>query len=53
VINDVLLAEAGEVASTEADPPDDVHGSAKYRIEMINVFVKRVAQLALEKARAA
>jgi carbon-monoxide dehydrogenase medium subunit len=52
-INDVLLAEAGEVASTEADPPDDVHGSAEYRREMIKVFVKRVAQIALEKARAA
>jgi carbon-monoxide dehydrogenase medium subunit len=51
-INDVLLAEAGEVASTEADPPDDVHGSAEYRREMIKVFVKRVAQIALEKARA-
>jgi carbon-monoxide dehydrogenase medium subunit len=52
-INDVLLAEAGEVASTEADPPADVHGSVEYRREMIKVFVKRVAQIALEKARAA
>jgi carbon-monoxide dehydrogenase medium subunit len=52
-INDALLTEAGEVASAEADPPDDVHGSAKYRIEMIKVFVKRVARIALERARAA
>jgi carbon-monoxide dehydrogenase medium subunit len=52
-INDVLLAEAGEVASSEADPPADVHGSVEYRREMIKVFVKRVAQIALEKARAA
>jgi carbon-monoxide dehydrogenase medium subunit len=52
-INEVLLAEAGEVASTEADPPADVHGSVEYRHEMIKVFVKRVAQIALEKARAA
>jgi carbon-monoxide dehydrogenase medium subunit len=52
-INDALLAEAGEVASSEADPPDDVHGSVEYRREMIKVFVKRVAQIALEKARAA
>jgi carbon-monoxide dehydrogenase medium subunit len=52
-INDALLAEAGEVASTEADPPADVHGSVGYRREMIKVFVKRVAQIALEKARAA
>jgi carbon-monoxide dehydrogenase medium subunit len=52
-INDALLAEAGEVASAEADPPADVHGSVEYRQEMIKVFVKRVAQIALEKARAA
>jgi carbon-monoxide dehydrogenase medium subunit len=52
-INDALLAQAGEVASTEADPPADVHGSIEYRREMIKVFVKRVAQIALEKARAA
>jgi carbon-monoxide dehydrogenase medium subunit len=52
-IDDVLLAEAGEVASSEADPPADVHGSVEYRREMIKVFVKRVAQIALEKARAA
>jgi carbon-monoxide dehydrogenase medium subunit len=51
-INDALLAEAGEVASAEADPPADVHGSVEYRREMIKVFVKRVAQMALEKARA-
>jgi carbon-monoxide dehydrogenase medium subunit len=52
-INDALLAQAGEIAATEADPPDDVHGSVEYRREMIKVFVKRVAQIALEKARAA
>jgi carbon-monoxide dehydrogenase medium subunit len=53
VINDVLLAEAGELASTEANPPPDVHGSAEYRREMVKVFVKRVGQLALERAKAA
>jgi carbon-monoxide dehydrogenase medium subunit len=52
-INDARLAEAGEVASSEADPPADVHGSVEYRREMIKVFVKRAAQKALEKARAA
>jgi len=52
-INNTLPTEAGEVASTEADPPDDVHGSAEYRREMVKVFVKRVAQIALEKAQAA
>lgn len=53
VINDALIDEAGEAASTEADPPPDVHGSAEYRREMVKVFVKRVARIALERARAA
>jgi len=52
-INNDLLAEAGEIASTEAAPTSDVHGSAEYRREMVKVFVKRVAQLALERAKAA
>ena len=52
-INDSLLTEAGEVASTEASPPADVHGSAEYRREMVKVFVKRVAQIALQRAKAA
>jgi carbon-monoxide dehydrogenase medium subunit len=52
-VTDALLAEAGEVASTGANPPADVHGSAEYRREMVKVFVKRVAQIALERARAA
>jgi carbon-monoxide dehydrogenase medium subunit len=53
VLNDALLAEAGEVASAEADPPADVHGSAEYRREMVKVFVRRAATKALERARAA
>jgi carbon-monoxide dehydrogenase medium subunit len=53
VLNDALLAEAGELASAEADPPADVHGSAEYRREMVKVFVRRAAAKALERARAA
>jgi len=53
VINDALLAEAGEVASTEADPLSDVHGSAEYRREMVKVLVRRAAVKALERAKAA
>jgi len=52
-VTDALLAEAGELASTEASPPSDVHGSAEYRREMVKVFLKRVAQIALERAKAA
>ena len=53
VLNDSLLAEAGEVASTEASPPVDVHGSAEYRREMVKVFMRRAATKALERAKAA
>ncbi len=53
VLNDSLLIEAGEVASTEVDPPVDVHGTEAYRREMVKVFVKRAATRALERAKAA
>jgi carbon-monoxide dehydrogenase medium subunit len=53
VLNDSLLIEAGEVASTEVSPPVDVHGSTEYRQEMVGVFVRRAAAKALEKAKAA
>ena len=52
VVNDDLLAEAGQVAASEADPPSDVHGSAEYRREMVKVFVRRAAGEALERAKA-
>jgi carbon-monoxide dehydrogenase medium subunit len=51
VINSDLLAEAGDIASAEADPPSDVHASAEYRKEMFKVFVRRAAEKALEKAK--
>jgi carbon-monoxide dehydrogenase medium subunit len=51
--DDALLAEASEVASKEAAPPADVHGSVEYRREMVKVFVRRVAAAALERAKAA
>lgn len=50
-IHEDLLAEAGEVASKEADPLSDVHASAEYRREMVKVFVKRAANKALERAK--
>jgi carbon-monoxide dehydrogenase medium subunit len=52
-IDEGLLAKAGEIASKEASPPSDVHGSAEYRREMIKVFVRRVGLLTLEKAKKA
>jgi carbon-monoxide dehydrogenase medium subunit len=46
-----LLDEVGQVASQEADPPADVHGSSEYRKEMIKVYVRRAAVKALERAK--
>jgi carbon-monoxide dehydrogenase medium subunit len=46
-----LLDEVGQVASQEAEPPADVHGSTEYRKEMIKVFVRRAAIRALERAK--
>jgi carbon-monoxide dehydrogenase medium subunit len=52
-INEGLLTKAGEIASGEATPLSDVHGSAEYRRELAKVFVKRVGRIALERAKAA
>jgi carbon-monoxide dehydrogenase medium subunit len=52
VISEDLLVEAGEIASGEADPPNDMHASAEYRREMLKVFVRRAAERALARAKA-
>jgi len=44
-----LVAEAGRVAMDEADPADDLHGSAEYRREMTAVFARRALGRALER----
>lgn len=51
VIDDQFIVEAGEVASSESDPPSDVHASSDYRREMVKVFVRRAAKKALERAK--
>ncbi len=51
VLNEDLLAEAGEIASAKADPPSDVHASAEYRKAMVKVFGRRAAEKALERAK--
>jgi carbon-monoxide dehydrogenase medium subunit len=49
-VTDDLIADAGEVAFSEAKPLADVHGTAEYRREMIKVFVRRAGKRALERA---
>jgi carbon-monoxide dehydrogenase medium subunit len=51
-ITDALLKEAGEVASTEAEPISDIYASADYRRELVKVLVARVAREALARAKA-
>ncbi|OGP64715.1 MAG: hypothetical protein A2169_01935 [Deltaproteobacteria bacterium RBG_13_47_9] len=50
-ITDDLLKEAGEVASTEADPISDIHASTEYRQELLKVLVRRVGKEALSIAK--
>jgi carbon-monoxide dehydrogenase medium subunit len=49
-ITDSLLKEAGNVASTEAEPISDIAASAEYRLELVKVMVARVGKEALARA---
>jgi carbon-monoxide dehydrogenase medium subunit len=50
VIDDSLIMKAAMAASEGVDPIHDVRASAEYRGEMIEVFVERGIQKALERA---
>jgi len=52
-ITDNLLKEAGEVASTEAEPLSDIQASEEYRRELVKVLVKRMGKEALARAKRA
>ena len=52
-ITDNLLTEAGQVASTEAEPISDIYASEEYRRELVGVLVKRVGKGALAQAKQA
>ncbi len=45
-LTDTLLREMGRVAATEADPLDDVRGSAAYKRELVEVLVRRAGEQA-------
>jgi carbon-monoxide dehydrogenase medium subunit len=48
-LNDEVIREAGEIASSEADPMSDPHGSAEYRRKMVKVLVRRAIAAAIEQ----
>lgn len=50
-LDDKTIAEAAEKANEGADPPSDLHGSRKYRMEMIKVFARRTIKLALSRVQ--
>ena len=52
-ITDNLLKEAGEVASTGAEPISDIYASEEYRRELVRVLVARVGKEALVRAKQA
>lgn len=50
VLDEATIVEAAERAVEAADPPADVHGSKKYRLETIKVLTRRSLRLALSRA---
>ena len=50
-ITEELLTEAGQTASTEAEPISDIYASEEYRRELVKVLVKRVGGEALVRTR--
>ena len=52
-ITDSLLKEAGQMASTEAEPISDIYASEEYRQELVKVLVVRAGKEALARAKQA
>lgn len=50
-IDDALLTQAGEAAANESHVRDSIRCAAWYRRDMIKVYVKRMGNLARERAR--
>ena len=50
-ISDDLLQKAGQTASDESSPIDDIRSSADYRKKMIKVLVARALKQAIEQAK--
>ncbi len=52
-ITENRLKEAGQIASTEAEPVSDIQASEEYRRELVRVLVARVGKEALAKVKQA
>jgi carbon-monoxide dehydrogenase medium subunit len=50
-VTDEVIAEAGKKACREAQPITDVRSTADYRKRMIEVLIKRLIPLSIERAR--
>ncbi len=51
-LEDDVIMEAAKIASEESQPIPDIHASEEYKREMVKVWTKRVAKMALEFAKA-
>ncbi|HMK36733.1 MAG TPA: xanthine dehydrogenase family protein subunit M [Desulfomonilaceae bacterium] len=51
VVDEIVLNEAGEMASEQARPRSTIRGSEWYRREMIRVLVKRTGLMCQERAK--
>ena len=49
-LDDSAIREAGEIASSEAEPMTDLHGSADYRRKMVKVLVRRAISAAIQQS---
>lgn len=50
-LNEENIKEAAKMARKIADPPSDIHGSREYRLDMIEVFVRRALKLSFERVK--
>ncbi len=46
-----VLAEAGRLAASQADPTDDLRGSAEYKRSLVNTLTQRALARAAERAK--
>jgi len=49
-VDEAVMEEAAARAAQEADPPQDLHGSREYRLEVIKALTKRSLRLAVHRA---